>query len=150
MKDLKEKWIDNPFRLPVWIMIQMWSKIYICCAQWHQTKTPKCNKTKCIYFSDGASSKYKNCKDFINLCHHNSDHGLPLVMTKAHVMAQGVMSRGLLPMQVYRWLLVKWFPLPMICFNGAKITFLALASFAFLQKILINMLTNLNLINITS
>ena len=58
------------------------------------------NATKCIYFSDGASSKYKNCKDFINLCHHNSDHGLPLVMTKAHVMAQGVMSRGLLPMQV--------------------------------------------------
>ena len=34
------------------------------------------NATKCIYFSDGASSKYKNCKNFINLCHHKSDHGL--------------------------------------------------------------------------
>ena len=34
------------------------------------------NATKYIYFSDGASSQYKNCKNFINLCRHNSDHGL--------------------------------------------------------------------------
>ena len=34
------------------------------------------NVTKCIYFSDGASSQYKNSRNFINLCHHNSDHGL--------------------------------------------------------------------------
>ena len=34
------------------------------------------NATKCIYFSDGAFSQYKNCKNFINLRHHNSDHGL--------------------------------------------------------------------------
>ena len=34
------------------------------------------NVTQCIYFSDGASSQYKNCKNFINICHHNSDHGL--------------------------------------------------------------------------
>ena len=26
-----------------------------------------------IYFSDGASSHYKNCKNFANLCHHESD-----------------------------------------------------------------------------
>ena len=26
-----------------------------------------------IYFSDGASSQYKNCKNFANLCHHASD-----------------------------------------------------------------------------
>ena len=52
------------------------------------------NATKRIYFSDRASSQYKNCKTFINLCHHNSDHGLeaewnflPLVMAKAHMMA---------------------------------------------------------------
>ena len=32
--------------------------------------------TKCIYFSDGASWQYKNWKIFINLCPHNSDHGL--------------------------------------------------------------------------
>ena len=34
------------------------------------------NVTQCIYFSDGASSQYKNCKNFVNICHHNSDHGL--------------------------------------------------------------------------
>ena len=26
-----------------------------------------------IYFSDGASSHYKNCKNFANLCHYESD-----------------------------------------------------------------------------
>ena len=26
-----------------------------------------------IYFSDGAPAQYKNCKNFINLCHHNMD-----------------------------------------------------------------------------
>ena len=42
---------------------------------------------------DGASSQSKICKNFINVYHHNSDHRieveyfLPLVMTKAHVMA---------------------------------------------------------------
>ena len=48
---------------------------------------------KCICFSDGASSQYKHCKNFINLCHHNSDHGLQAEWNffafsqKAHVMA---------------------------------------------------------------
>lgn len=32
--------------------------------------------TKLIYFSDGAASQYKNYKNFTNLCHHKSDHGL--------------------------------------------------------------------------
>jgi hypothetical protein len=25
------------------------------------------------YFSDGASSQYKNCKNFLNLCHNEED-----------------------------------------------------------------------------
>ena len=29
--------------------------------------------TKILYFSDGASSQYKNLKNFINLCHHEKD-----------------------------------------------------------------------------
>ena len=31
---------------------------------------------KIIYFSDGAASQYKNRKNFINLCHHESDFGV--------------------------------------------------------------------------
>ena len=29
------------------------------------------------YFSDGAAAQYKNCKNFINLCYHETDFGLP-------------------------------------------------------------------------
>lgn len=29
-----------------------------------------------IYFSDGSSAQYKNFKNFVNLCHHEKDHGL--------------------------------------------------------------------------
>ena len=32
--------------------------------------------TKMIYFSDGCAGQYKNCKNFINLCHHYEDFGL--------------------------------------------------------------------------
>ena len=28
---------------------------------------------KCIYFSDGVNSQYKNYKNFANLCHHVQD-----------------------------------------------------------------------------
>ena len=31
---------------------------------------------KCVYFSDGAGSQYKNYKAFSNLCHHESDFTL--------------------------------------------------------------------------
>ena len=31
---------------------------------------------KCVHFSDGAGSQYKNYKAFSNLCHHESDFGL--------------------------------------------------------------------------
>ena len=31
---------------------------------------------KCVYFSDGAGSQYKNYKAFSNLCCHESDFGL--------------------------------------------------------------------------
>ena len=103
------------------------------------------NATKCIYFSDGASSQYKNCKNFINLCYHNSDHSLEAESPCDGI--QGTVKR-LTACGSFRWLLVKWFPLPTKCFNGAKITFLALASFMFLQKTLIIMLTNFNLINV--
>ena len=33
------------------------------------------NATKFICFNDGASSQWKNCKNFFNLCYHNSDRG---------------------------------------------------------------------------
>ena len=32
---------------------------------------------KVFYFSDGAASQYKNRKNFINLCHHEADFGVP-------------------------------------------------------------------------
>lgn len=32
---------------------------------------------KIRYFSDGAASQYKNRKNFINLCHHEEDFGIP-------------------------------------------------------------------------
>ena len=32
---------------------------------------------KIIYFSDGAASQYKNRKNFLNLCHHRNDFGIP-------------------------------------------------------------------------
>ena len=30
-----------------------------------------------MYFSDGAASQYKNRKNFLNLCFHKSDFGVP-------------------------------------------------------------------------
>lgn len=32
---------------------------------------------KVIYFSDGCAAQYKNRKNFINLCHHREDFGMP-------------------------------------------------------------------------
>jgi hypothetical protein len=31
---------------------------------------------KILYFSDGCAGQYKNCKNFINLCHHKEDFGI--------------------------------------------------------------------------
>jgi hypothetical protein len=31
---------------------------------------------KTFYYSDGAASQYKNCKNFVNLCHHEEDFGV--------------------------------------------------------------------------
>ena len=49
--------------------------------------------SKVIYFSDGYAGQYKNYKNFLNLCLHNSDFGvkcewdfLPPVMGSHHVM----------------------------------------------------------------
>ena len=33
--------------------------------------------TNIIYFSDGCAAQYKNRKNFVNLCHHNEDFGMP-------------------------------------------------------------------------
>ena len=30
---------------------------------------------KVFYFSDGCAGQYKNCKNFMNLCHHSVDFG---------------------------------------------------------------------------
>ena len=38
--------------------------------------TNRFNIKRIIYFSDGPSSQYKNCKNFINLCHHKVDFGV--------------------------------------------------------------------------
>ena len=45
---------------------------------------------KVFYFSDGCAGQYKNCKNFMNLCHHSVDFGfeaewhfLPLHMERA-------------------------------------------------------------------
>ena len=32
--------------------------------------------TKVFYFSDGCAGQYKNCKNFMNLCHHSVDFGV--------------------------------------------------------------------------
>ncbi|XP_038055995.1 uncharacterized protein LOC119727986 [Patiria miniata] len=32
---------------------------------------------KILYFSDGCAAQYKNLKNFINLCHHEEDFGVP-------------------------------------------------------------------------
>lgn len=32
---------------------------------------------KVIYFSDGCAAQYKNCKNFLNLCCHEEDFGIP-------------------------------------------------------------------------
>ena len=31
---------------------------------------------KIVYFSDGCAAQYKNCKGFLNLCHHEIDFGM--------------------------------------------------------------------------
>jgi len=33
--------------------------------------------TKILYFSDGCAAQYKNRKNFVNLCHHEDDFGMP-------------------------------------------------------------------------
>ena len=43
----------------------------------HLTKRFGLPPYKVYYFSDGAASQYKNRKNFINLCHHQDDFGVP-------------------------------------------------------------------------
>ena len=42
----------------------------------HDLKQVKPNLTLVHYFSDGAVSQYKNCKNLRNLCFHESDFGI--------------------------------------------------------------------------
>jgi len=44
----------------------------------HLTKRFGLPPRKVYYFSDGAASQYKNRKNFINLCHHQDDFGVPV------------------------------------------------------------------------
>jgi hypothetical protein len=37
--------------------------------------------TEIEYFTDGCPTQYKNCKNFINLCHHLKDIGMRAVWT---------------------------------------------------------------------
>ena len=53
-------------------------KIYaggLCCMKQHIGDRLK----KMRYFSDGCVGQYKNCKNFINLCHHKADFNLEYV-----------------------------------------------------------------------
>lgn len=43
----------------------------------HMTKIIPSVVRKVRYFSDGAASQYKNRKNFINLCYHQEDFGIP-------------------------------------------------------------------------
>ena len=38
-------------------------------------KAQKTNFNRIEYFSDGCAAQYKNCKNFVNICHHYSDFG---------------------------------------------------------------------------
>lgn len=40
-------------------------------SRYLQSELPGTNKI--IYFSDGRAAMYKNCKNFLNLCHHEED-----------------------------------------------------------------------------
>ena len=48
-----------------------------------QTRRVACLKekfgtiSKMVYFSDGCAVQYKNCNNFLNLCNHESDFGVP-------------------------------------------------------------------------
>ena len=41
------------------------------------TDTSERKPSKIIYVSDGCAAQYKNRKNFINLCHHMEDFGVP-------------------------------------------------------------------------
>ena len=64
---------------------------------------------KIFYFSDGCAEQYKNCKNFINLCHHQQDfnrdvnrYSLQLVMTSHHAMMFGDLLNVMLQNEVYK------------------------------------------------
>ena len=79
---------------------------------------------------------YKSCKNFINLCNHNSDHGLEaewrFIATsngKSPCDGIGCTVKRLtahVSLQISSGQVIST---PQRCFNGAKMLFLALASF---------------------
>ena len=54
------------------IVVHLFRKVLINFLK-NQLRQPN----KIIYFSDGCAAQYKNQKNFVNLCHHNEDFGVP-------------------------------------------------------------------------
>jgi hypothetical protein len=65
---------------------------FISCIIYHLVSDVLPHLRKVYYLSDGASSQYKNCKNFLNLCYHEDFHvaaernSLLLRMAKVLVM----------------------------------------------------------------
>eukprot|EP00731_Ephydatia_muelleri_P007129 Em0003g1377a len=55
------------------VAVHLYQKHLISFLRSHFGSLPKCM----VYFSDGCSSQYKNCKNFLNLTHHEDDFGMP-------------------------------------------------------------------------
>ena len=54
------------------IAVHLYQKYLISFLHSHFGSLPK------VYFSNGGSSQYKNCKNFLNLTHHKNDFGMPV------------------------------------------------------------------------
>ena len=55
------------------VAVYLYQKRLIAYLRETLTFSPK----QIFYFSDGAAAQYKNRKNFINLCHHEVDFGIP-------------------------------------------------------------------------
>lgn len=54
------------------VAVHLFQKVLISFLS-NKIRTPK----RIIYFSDGCAAQYKNRKNFVNLCHHEEDFGMP-------------------------------------------------------------------------
>lgn len=55
------------------VAVHLFQKLLV---EFLKDKLGQCPKRIC-YFSDGCAAQYKNRKNFINLCHHEADFGVP-------------------------------------------------------------------------